>query len=221
MSTHTQFMIGRNGKAFATMSAAAWPPQLCQWLAQAAMSAIIAEPIAHQQTQGEVNITMIEAGDSTMIEAGNSASDSSTTGLTSTGSSTTATSSTPSNSTPTHSTATSPRRTTFFGKHSEFHDGAGLVSPGRFDPDDRIRPHWPELQDGFMEIAARHLGGESGMERWTFESSSLRWVASPSSSPSRWWTSAGPPCPHGCDGEEATSRATWRRSHRVNRSGFA
>ena len=48
------------------------------------------------------------------------------------------------------------------------HDGAGLASPGRRDPEERILPEWGQLMTELGEAIAKELGGWPAAERHPF-----------------------------------------------------
>ena len=59
-----------------------------------------------------------------------------------------------------------PRRIRMPDKDSEFHDGAGLISPGRWDLEQRIYPPWEDLREKLRERAEERFGD---VERLAFE----------------------------------------------------
>ena len=50
-----------------------------------------------------------------------------------------------------------------------YHDGAGLISPGRWDPEHRILADWEGLCCGLRAALQGSLGGESAVDRKAFE----------------------------------------------------
>ena len=60
------------------------------------------------------------------------------------------------------------RRTSHLAKTAEYHDGAGLLSPGRWDVGQRTFPAWEGLRRELEWAADRGLGGEEGVHRHAF-----------------------------------------------------
>ena len=57
-----------------------------------------------------------------------------------------------------------PRRIVALGKSHDYHDGAGLTSPGRWDPAHRLFPAWERLRGELEGISLSGLGGEEGLQ---------------------------------------------------------
>ncbi|CAL1173513.1 unnamed protein product [Cladocopium goreaui] len=66
----------------------------------------------------------------------------------------------------------SPRKCQPPGKDRSFHDGAGLLSMGRWDVEQRIWSKgvfWERLRKGTIELIEKHLGDERALDRAGFE----------------------------------------------------
>ncbi|CAE8738786.1 unnamed protein product, partial [Polarella glacialis] len=127
----------RGDASFKTAGAAAWPPQLCEWVAQEIISFHIGEAGAAPA----VDLTSASAvatgtGALKVVQASPTVEPKFRAGF------------------------GSPRQVNTPGKRSSYHDGAGLASPGRWDPDQRrfpISAAWVSLRKDLLEIATRHL----------------------------------------------------------------
>ena len=59
-----------------------------------------------------------------------------------------------------------PRHCTMLSKTSPFHDGAGLLSPGRWNPENRIYPgkEFENLRSGLLDYALNHFGNQENLQ---------------------------------------------------------
>ncbi|CAE8584251.1 unnamed protein product, partial [Polarella glacialis] len=143
--------------------AAAWPPQLCEWVAQEIISFHIGEAGAGISQAGDSSSApAIATGKSTTMEAQAApAGDSTSASTVATGTGTLKVVQASSTVEPKFRAGFgSPRQVNTPGKRSSYHDGAGLASPGRWDPDRRrfqISAAWVSLRKDILEIATRHL----------------------------------------------------------------
>ncbi|CAE8707868.1 unnamed protein product [Polarella glacialis] len=157
-------LVRKRGDAgFKTTGTADWPPQLCEWVAQEIISFHIGEAGAEISQAGDSSSApAIATGKSTTMEAQAApAGDSTSASTVATGTGTLKVVQASSTMEPKFRAGFgSPRQVNTPGKRSSYHDGAGLASPGRWDPDRRrfqISAAWVSLRKDILEIATRHL----------------------------------------------------------------
>ena len=130
---------------FMTTGTAAWPPDMCQWLATGIVLSM--DAVASHSDEEGVGDAVIATDSSTKV---------------------------------THKPTLNrwggrgpPRSTFALGRTFPYHDGVGLISPGRWDPEARIfeaGEKWSELRALLREPLLHSMGpaGQTGIQRLCF-----------------------------------------------------
>ncbi|CAE8650563.1 unnamed protein product, partial [Polarella glacialis] len=147
-------LVRKRGDAgFKTAGTAAWPPQLCEWVAQEIISFHIGEEGQGSLRRGSTS-TPMEAQAAPAVDLTSASAVATGTGALK------VVQASPTVEPKFRAGFGSPRQVNTPGKRSSYHDGAGLASPGRWDPDQRrfpISAAWVSLRKDLLEIATRHL----------------------------------------------------------------
>ena len=144
-------LIGTKDGKFKTAASAAWPPSLCQWVAQAVIASF-------QRIRDDVGGSKPQASKSPLpkakrqrVEAEEDPVDPM--------------------APPVAGGEGPPRCCSWKGEKVPFHDGGGLLSPGRWSRDRRSFPDarcWSELRAKVLALADVRLGGLAEVEREAF-----------------------------------------------------
>ena len=138
-------LVGASGNAFATTGTEQWPSNFCKWVATMVLQQFLAKQKISPAIAGEGKLQNSDSTDFPTLEPDG---DKLTGG---------------------HGP---PRQCQQPGKERQFHDGAGLPSMGRWDPDKRIwnnNTFWRELRKETMDLIVQHLGDERKLDRACFE----------------------------------------------------
>ena len=138
-------LVGASGSAFATTGTEQWPSNFCKWVATMVLQQFLAKQKISPAIAGEGKLQNSDSTDFPTLEPDG---DKLTGG---------------------HGP---PRQCQQPGKERQFHDGAGLPSMGRWDPDKRIwnnNTFWRELRKETMDLIVQHLGDERKLDRACFE----------------------------------------------------
>ena len=141
---------------FRTTGTAAWPPQLCEWIATACTTALPADGVPHGDLENEAGRDCIQGAVDVEDAKLNINLDS--------------------RQAPFPVTVPPagfwiggkgpPRTTYLLGKTREFHDGCGLTSPGRWRKKDRVFPsaaRWTVLRNNLEKVLVEAVG-EKGIQ---------------------------------------------------------
>ena len=154
-------LIGHDGVNFATAKSAAWPPQLCEWVAQSIIFTFNngdaegeGDALGKKRKDGDLEggspkKKMREEVDQRQEEKEQQVDP----------------------TFPRVKGGRGPaRQCTWKGCSVPFHDGGCLPSPGRWDPEHRILPggSWVQLRKELEEIVVKRVGGYGGLERECF-----------------------------------------------------
>ena len=145
-----QQLIGHDGTNFKTAASAAWPPQLCSWVADSILLTFVNSGQGEGELEGKLEEEKLEQGGK---EKGKEEED--------------------------HVDPTYPpfkggegpaRECQWKGQHVPFHDGGCLGSPGRWDPEKRKSPggEWIGLRKKIRGALKEAAGGEAALERECF-----------------------------------------------------
>lgn len=150
-------LIGYDGVNFKTASAAAWPPQLCEWAAKSILFAFSNSAVEgkmdaskerkppeeeHEEKEGGQQVDEEKEGKQQVD--------------------------------PTHPPVRGGRGPArlckWKGNEVPFHDGGCLPSPGRWNPEDRILPggKWIQLRRKLEEVVVKRAGGYNSLEKECF-----------------------------------------------------
>ena len=138
-------LVGASGSAFATTGTEQWPSNFCKWVATMVLQQFLAKQKISPAIAAEGKLQNSDSTDFPTLEPDG---DKLTGG---------------------HGP---PRQCQQPGKERQFHDGAGLPSMGRWDPDKRIWNNsvfWQELRQETMDLIVQHLGDERKLDRACFE----------------------------------------------------
>ena len=144
-----QQLIGHDGTNFKTAASAAWPPQLCSWVADS----ILLTFVNSGQGEGEVDEEKVEKS----VQNGKDKEKEEEDQVDPTY--------------PPFKGGEGPaRECQWKGQHVPFHDGGCLGSPGRWDPEKRRSPggEWISLRRKIREALREAAGGEAALERECF-----------------------------------------------------
>ena len=158
-------LIGRNGQGFRTNSSAAWPPQLCSWVAQQ----IIATYLQYSEKQGQCNdnrekrkMREEDYEDSARVckkkakIQGATPGDSGANAM----------------DPPVKGGNGPPMACNWKGVKTPFHDGGGLASPGRWPRGERLYPQseaWCKMREKLWLEVLKTAGGYEELEKEAFK----------------------------------------------------